>query len=78
MLVPPPPRDYLYQKKIEDSILPVGGKRHGSASLFLAHLTRALYFLLVLAYGAYAPKNFLFLPRYTKIGSLRTGGVLAP
>src|SRR5690242_5004170 len=73
MLVPPPPRDYLYQKKIEDSIPPVADKRHESASLFLAHLTHALYFLLVLFYGAYVSENFLFLPRCTRIGSPRTG-----
>ena len=32
----------------------------------------------ILFYGAYASENFLFLPRCTRIGSLRTGGVLAP
>jgi hypothetical protein len=75
---PAPAHDYPYQKKIEDSISPVGGKRYGSALLFLAHLTSALYFLLVLIYGSYTPENFLFLPRCTRIGPLRTGGVLAP
>ena len=66
MLVPPPPRDYPYQKKIEDSSSPADGKRHGSASPFLAHLTPALYFLLLLIYGSYASENFLFLPRCTR------------
>jgi hypothetical protein len=74
----PPPRDYPYQKKIEDSISPGGDKRDRSTPLFLVHLTPALYFLLVLVYGSSAPENFLFLPRCTRIGSLRTGGVLAP
>src|SRR4029079_7672962 len=77
MLAPPPPRDYPYQKKIEDSSSPADAKRHRSASLFLVHLTLALYFLLVLIYGSYASENFLFLPRCTLIGTLRTGGVLA-